>query len=182
MVPKYTLKRRFPKMTLNQRARILVLKLKKWSVSKIAREIKCDRKTVRNVWNKFERTQQITSSPNPGRPQKFKQEIRDKVVTASQAFPFWTARNVRDQCKLTCSVSTVKRFLRKAGLPAFRARTKNGLTDAHQVARLKFSNDYKDLDWKTVIFSDEKTVQNYYNGRKYVRRPRGQAWNERYVI
>ena len=67
-------------------------------------------------------------------------------------------------------------------MPAFCARTKNGLTDAHQIARLEFANQFKNLDWKKVVFSDEKTMQNYYNGKKYVRRPRGQAWNEKYVI
>lgn len=169
-------------MTLNQRALILVLKLKKWSVAKIALEVRCDRKTVRNVWNKFENTQQITSVRNPGRQRKYGQFIREKVVTTSEAFPFMTAREIRDELRIVCSVSTVKRFLREANLPAFRARTKNGLTEKHKIARLQFSTHHQQFDWNSVIFSDEKTVQNYYNGKKYVRRPRGQAWNERYVI
>ena len=33
-----------------------------------------------------------------------------------------------------------------------------------------------------LSFFQMKKLQNFYNGRTYVRRPRGQAWNERYVI
>ena len=179
---KYVPKQRFPKMTVDQKARILVLKTKKWPVAKIAREIKCDPKTVRNVWNKFEKTQTIATIPNPGRKRKYGTEIRNKVVSASEASPFSTVRQLRNDLRLMCSISTIKRILRKAGLPGYRARTKNGLTEAHKTARMEFANKHQDFDWKNVIFSDEKTVQNYYNGKKYVRRPRGQAWNERYVI
>ena len=169
-------------MTVDQRARILVLKLKNRSVAKIALEVKCDRKTVRNVWNKFENTQKISSVRNPGRPRTYGQYIRDKVVETSKASPFMTARDIRNQLKIVCSLSTVQRFLRNANLSAFRARTKNGLTDAHKAARLQFAKDHVTFDWEDVIFSDEKTVQNFYNGKKYVRRPRGQAWDERYVM
>ena len=70
--------------------------------------MKCDQKTVPNVWNKFEATQKITNAPIPGRPATYGSSVQDRVVTTSRAF--WTARKIRDELRLACSVSTVKRF------------------------------------------------------------------------
>ena len=181
-------KRQIPKLTVDQRALIVHLKANNQSISSIARQVKCVNKTVRNVLNKFENLQKVSSLPIPGRPRLYKAEVRQQIISACQQKPFYTVRQIRDALQRTYptqmypSVSTAKRILRKAGLPGFRARTKQSLSEKHMAARLAFAIKYRHLDWTKVVFTDEKTMQNYYNGKKWVRRPKGQAWNERYVI
>lgn len=99
--------------------------------------------------------------------------------------PFKIARDLRNSEHLNLrhvSVDTVKRKLRRLGLPAHIARNQNLLKTKHKNARIKFAEDRKNVDWTKVIFSDEKTLQNYCHARQYMRRPRNQASNPKYVI
>ena len=100
----------------------------------------------------------------------YKTNIREQIVSASKEKPFYTARRIRDALQQSNpqlrypSVSTVKKILQKSGLPGFRANTKQNLSENHMTARLKFAEEHKFFDWKKVVYSDEKTIQNYYNG------------------
>ena len=40
--------------------------------------------------------------------------------------------------------------------------------------RMTFTKDNASRNWNQVVFSDEKTVQNYFNGKKYIRRRPGE--------
>ena len=138
--------------------------------------------------NKFEKYQKVNTLPIPGRKAKFGTNVKDMIVSMFREKPFYTARQIRNgltsNIGFSCysSISTVKRVLRKAGLLGYRARTKQSISQKHMTARLDFANSFKEFDWTKILFLDEKTIKNHYNGRQYVRRPRGQTWNERYVI
>ena len=91
-----TPKRNIPKLTVDQRCLIVQLKAKNQSISSIARQVKCVTKTVRNVLNKFEKLQKISSLPIPGRPCRYKQDMREDIISACKRRPFHTVRQVRD--------------------------------------------------------------------------------------
>ena len=191
MVRKYIPKNHYPKLTLDQRSMIVDLKRQQelgvatWNNSSIAREVNCDPKTVRNVWKKRTESKKVTSVKQPGAKRILSDQERDRLWRASQAKPFAFARELRDDPQLflqRASVPTIKRELRKMGLPAFIPKLKNKLQKHHMTARKTFAENRLTLDWEKVVFSDEKTVQNVYSGRTWVKRPRGQSWNEKYVI
>ena len=191
MVRKYVPKNQFPKLNPDQRAMIVDLKRQQemgdrtWNNCSIAREVDCDPKTVRNVWNKWIESKKVTSVKQKGAKRILNDHQRNELLKASQAKPFAVARELRDDPSLplrNASVNTVKRELRRMGLPAYIAKSKNKLKQKHMDKREEFAKEKKDYDWNKVVFSDEKTVQNFYGGRQYVRRPRGQDWNEKYII
>ena len=84
------------------------------------------------------------------------------------------------------SVSTVRRSLNDSGLYGRVARRKPLLNDKHRRKRLDFAKRYQSWtseDWKKVIFSDESRFQLFYsNGRTYVRRRKGEEFNENCVV
>ena len=84
------------------------------------------------------------------------------------------------------SVSTVRRSLNNSGLYGRVARRKPLLNDKHRRKRLDFAKRYRSWtseDWKKVIFSDESRFQLFYsNGRTYVRRRKGEEFNENCVV
>ena len=191
MARKYTPKNKFPKLTADQRAKIVDLKRQQVSGAlkiidaQLAKEFNCDRKTIRNTWKKWNETGKVTSIKQPGRKRLLSSIDRQNLKKTCLHRPFQTARYFRDHPMLNlkkASVDTVKRELRKLGRPAFIARTRNKLQQRHKTARIKFAEEKMNFDWKKVLFSDEKIFQNFSNGRNYVRRPRGQAWNSKYVI
>ena len=127
----------------------------------------------------------MTSVKQPGKKRILSRIDRDNLKIACFHRPFETARYFRDHPVLNlkkASVDTVKRELRKLGLPAYIARRRNKLQQRHKTARIKFAEEKINFDWEKVLFSDEKIFQNFCNGRNYIRRPRGQAWNNKYVI
>ena len=191
MARKYTPKNKFPKLTADQRAKIVDLKRQqvtgvlKISDAQMANDFNCDRKTIRNTWKKWNETSKVTSIKQTGRKTLLNRIDRQNLKKACMHLPFQTARYFRDHPMLNlkkASVDTIKRELRKLGLPAFIARTRNKLQKRHKTARIKFAEEKLNFDWKKVLFSDEKIFQNFCNGRNYVRRPRGQAWKDKYVI
>ena len=182
MARKYVPKHSYSKLTVDQRARIVHLRDAGNSQVKISKDIGCTRSTVQNVLRKFDTTGRISSVKQPGRKSVLSKQNVMNLVNMCKTNLFAPGRILRDKLKLKCSVSTVNRKLRKAGLPAFVAKKKNLLQERHKIARKVFAQERKEFDWERVIFSDEKTMQSFYNARQFVRRPRGQAWNEKYVI
>lgn len=69
---------------------------------------------------------------------------------------------------------------------SFVAKLKNPLTNTAKAKRIKFvksiAERHEKLDYGRVVFTDEKTVQNFFNGRARVRRFRGQGWNEANIV
>ena len=186
MAPKYTPKNKFPKMTLDQPAAIVVLKsVGKESDRKIAQRFNCDPKTVRNVFQKWGKTGKVASVKQTGRKRFLNDSQRNDLKNACMQLPFKNARFFRDHEKLNLkhvSVDTVKRELRRTNLCAYVARNKDHLLPCHTVARVNFAEKHKEFDWKRVVFSDEKILQNHCNAKQYVRRPYGQAYQNKYVV
>lgn len=171
-----------PRMNPDIRTQIIAFAMQGMQKTKIAEKVQCSRGCVHYTLAKFKRTGKVTDLPSPNRKSVIKKEQLDKLIARCRQYSYASARELRDKEKLTCSISTVKRILKKYNLSGYRAVIKQKLSESHMQKRVEFANQMIADDWKNVIFSDEKTMQNYYNSRPYVRRPRGQAYNERYVI
>ena len=171
-----------PRMSPDVRAQIIAFAIQGMKKKKIAEKVGCSRGCVHYTLNKFKRTGKVIDLPSPNGKSVLSQVQVNKIVERSKQYSFASAREIRDKEKLSCSVSTVKRVLKKYDLNGYRAVTRQLLSATHMAERVKFAQGMLGKDWKNIIFSDEKSMQNYYNARPYVRRPRGQAFNERYII
>lgn len=111
--------------------------------------------------------------------------VKDLIEKAN-SLPFATLQELRFKCELPCHLSWISTILLKEGLRSFVAKLKNPLTNAAKAKRIKFvksiAERHEKLDYGRVVFTDEKTVQNFFNGRARVRRFRGQGWNESNIV
>ena len=86
-----------------------------------------------------------------------------------------------DISRRTVSRRLVDDFDLKAHKPAHKPR----LTQAMKSKRLAFAKKHVKWtiqQWQQVLFSDQCTVQQFTNRKRYVRRPSGKRFSERYTI
>ena len=110
------------------------------------------------------------------------QSRRDAFTTAVQIHRSLTGMNG----KARCSVRTVRNVLIKNNLNGRVAARKPYLTAAHKQARLhwaKAHKDWKEEEWRRVIFSDEISVQLIQRGgKRYCRRRPGERFRPSCLI
>ena len=138
---------------------------------------------VRNMWNKERR---VTTKKKPGPKRKVTQAMIEDLLEKANCQPFATLAELRFQCGLPCHLSWISTILIKAGLRSFVAKLKNPMTKAAKLKRIEFvktcMQQNEKLDFGQVVFTDEKTIQNFFNGRARVRRFRGQGWKEQNIV
>ena len=110
-----------PGMTPDIRAQIILMAMQGMKKTKIAEKVGCSRGTVHYTLTKFKRTGKVTDLPSPNGKSVFKKEQIDKLIARCQQYSYASARELRDKEKLICSVSTVKRVLKKFDLCGYRA-------------------------------------------------------------
>ena len=107
-------------------------------------------------------------------------EVLDFV--AADGFSYlWELKLMFD---LPYSLQQINLILKKHGLNTHTARQKTLITEEAKTKRKIFAEQHlaANTDWTQVMFSDEKTVQNFSNGIVKVRRFRGTAWQEKNII
>ena len=134
---------------------------------------------VERIW-KTER--RITDKPKAGPKPVYDQNEIQKFVDYSEKHPFATLAEIKSKFSLSYQLPRISTILRKRGLKTCVAKLKNPLTKKAKENRIKFANDYNSLNFDRVVFSDEKTVQNFCNGRVQVRRLRGKGYEEKNMV
>ena len=79
---------------------------------------------------------------------------------------------------------TVDRRLSESGLDSYVARKKPFISDKNIKTRLDWCVTYQHWtvdDWKRVLWCDEAPFTLSYHGRVFVRRPKGKAYDKRYI-
>ena len=61
------------------------------------------------------------------------------------------------------------------------AKLKNPMTKKAKETRVTLATDNEELDFG-LVFTDKKTVQNFYNSRARVRRLRGDVWKPKNML
>ena len=82
--------------------------------------------------------------------------------------------------------TTVRRYLRKNELYAFKPRRKPFLNENHKRTRLKWAKEHLTWsldDWRCAIFSDEGTFElGLHTLTTYIKRKRGEAFKPQYLL
>ena len=142
----------------------------------------CNRKTVYIVLKRY----QATGSPCPNLKVPHKKtsttpEIDAAIIQYSEKHPFEVASKVKETLDINASVDTVKRKLREAGLHGRKAAKKPSLTPHHKECRLLWAENRRFMDWDLIVFSDESMICTSDSGVIWVRRPRNQRFEQKYI-
>ena len=105
----------------------------------------------------------------------------EQLRNTSVAAPFKTPKVLKRELRLRCSIATIKRRLREMHLGGRRAATKTFLTPRAKEIRLQFAQQYKNFDWKRVMFTDEVKIETSAHGMTWVRRPPGTRYDPKYI-
>ena len=158
------------------------------SKAQMARECDVSPHTVQSI---ISRIKANPCNPNPmpvapprPRARAISQEVAVQIVAFSQEHPFATAHQIKREFQLACSVTTVMRRLRDAGIRCQRPARKSKLSPHHKQERLQFAQDHlPPFDWNRVLFTDEATISTALdNGVHWVRRRRGDRFMPKNVV
>ena len=153
----------------------------------IAEELGIRRQTVAAILKRADRTgapvvkikgvKKKTKSAPTLRSRVENQRLRDASIQS----PFKTPKVLKNELRLRCSLSTIKRRLRDFHLEGRKAAEKIFLTENAKAKRLAFCKKYKNLDWRRVMFTDEVKIETSKHGMNWVRRPANTRFDEQYI-
>lgn len=125
------------------------------SISNISRTLGVSRFSVRNVLNKYRRTQSVDNVHSGGRKRKLSASEERKVL--NQAKKGKTSPQIAQNLETKAGVRTLRRTIRSSGLRWLRNQTTDAITPEQAAKRVEFCHAMKDFNWKTAVFTDEKT-------------------------
>ena len=172
-----------------ERAQIVALHEKGLSERLSNQNMKKSKTAVHNAIAKFWNTGTYTTAKIFGRPRKNTPRDDHTIRRIAVPSPMSSASKIRssllakgtDISRRTVSRRLVDDFDLKAHKPAHKPR----LTQAMKSKRLAFAKKHVKWtiqQWQQVLFSDQCTVQQFTNRKRYVRRPSGKRFSERYTI
>jgi transposase len=152
----------------------------------VAEQLSCSRQTVAKWKRTYEQTGQVHEAVRSGRP-RITSELEDVALAAASAVqPFDTPRRLKGKLEMDASAHTIDRRLKEAELNGRVAIHTKELSEEHKRKRLSFAEGYRhwtEKNWERVLFSDEKLFYGAgFCGRVWVRRPPGEALNEKYCV
>ena len=171
------------------RAQIVALHKEGYSERLISQKIKCSKNAVHNAIVKFRITGTYSTAKKSGRPRKT--TPRDDLMIRRTAVrsPMSSASKIRSAL-LAKGTNISRRTLSRRlvddfGLKAHKPARKPRLTQAMKVKRLAFAKKHVQWtiqQWHQVLFTDESSVQQFTTRNRYVRRPSGKRFDDRYTI
>lgn len=155
---------------------------------KISHIIGVARATVGNIIRKNNQTGDVKRKVGSGRKRKTTKREDNIIVRTSKQDPFKSATQISEiistENNINVSHDTVNRRLIEAGLPSYVARKKPFISDVNIDKRLQWciNHQYWTVhDWKRVLWCDESPFTLSYHGRTFVRRPKGKAYDKKYL-
>jgi transposase len=130
-----------------------------WTNIRIAKKFKCRRNTVTDILEKYYRKKGIHDEDRSGRKRKISDKESKQLAAQAKKgkyIPELAARYTKRTGK-EVSYDTVRRAVKRTGKIYLRYHRVDKLTDDHIAARLEYAQDMKDFDYKSVLFTDEKT-------------------------
>jgi transposase len=166
-----------------ERAAIVVLAADGQSPSVIAAKLNCSPKAVRKWKEIYEDEGELEDAYKSGRKRLLTEEQMDVILEHATANPkSSTPREIKATYDFGCSAKTIRRALDDMGLFGRIAREVPPLNATHIKKRISFAEGYSEMDWSTVLWSDEMSIHCGPQGQTWVQRPIGEEWNPEYTM
>jgi transposase len=146
------------RLTPYQRWKIVFLKEQKKNNLTIAKEIQCNRNTVTDVLKRYEETGTVEERPGRGRKRKLSKKDQRKVfkkARSKKSAPTIAAELSKEG--ISVDETTVRRRLKEEEFFFLPPRKIQKLSIGHKKKRLAYAKEMKEADWKSVLFTDEKS-------------------------
>lgn len=162
----------------------LVLREQGESIRSIAKIVKCSSSMV------FQALRPRKTIETRGRPSKLSEKDKRALVRKAKENPFMSSRDLTHETAVAVSSRTIRRVLLESKLPARSHRKVPLLKPGHMKKRLAFAKMFhmpydplKEVkQWRNVLWSDETKINLFgMDGKHFVRRPKGEAYNPRYT-
>lgn len=137
------------------------------------------------MWiNRYDVSGNVDRLKPSGRPRITTPEQDYEIVQYLRENPFSTA--TRSAALQNVPYGIAKRRIRESEIRCHTAAREIKLTDRHRNERVQFArymlDEFGVPNFKDLIFSDEKTFRSDENHKKSVYRPKGQRFDERFVV
>ena len=130
----------------------------KWNASRIARYLKCDRKTVTYWLKRYQDTGNVDDEPKPGRNRKTTEKEDKRIAATFEQNPTLSLRSmtsISSKRGININKDTFRSRIIEAGFQNVAPTKKPLLSERHVNARLKWAEENTSTDWSQVIFTDE---------------------------
>ena len=135
-------------------------------------------------------TDSIKRKKGSGIASKTSKKQDSLIIRLAKKNPFLSSRRLSDLLSTDYSIelshTSVSTRLNEADLPSYISRKRPMISPTNQVKRLNFARkhvNWKKKQWQNTLFSDESPFSLFAScGRQFVRRPKSQALNPKYVL
>ena len=175
-----------PKISLENRHKVIFLNEEGKSQSEISRKLGISRCGIQQILKKHKETGKVSDKPRSGRPSKLSKtdtkylklsSLRDRRKSSREL-----SQNLAETSGVQVHASTVRRALIKEGLNGRVARAKPLLRKVNKTKRLKYARSHRNWtseQWKNVLWTDESKFEIFSSKRRqYVRRRNGESLKE----
>jgi transposase len=171
-------------LTLVERAAIITLHGVGWTGRDIAQELHCSDNTV-SLWvNRWSETHSLEDGERSGRPRCTTDDTDQEIGLYSDAHVNALPRDIVRELELPVSARTVRRRLNEINLHTYVQRKEHAFTEFDLRRRIAFAEGYanwKEAEWRRVLWSDHTLFTLDHQGREYVQRPPGKACDPKYL-
>lgn len=132
------------------------------NAEQVARKMRRDPTTIRRFLAKHKRTGKIENLPRSGRPEALNKQEKVALLKKATKERRKPLREIVDNLKLNCSLTTAGKTLHDAGIRSHIAAKKPFISESNAVARFRWCEKNKNksaYDWSRVIFSDETSME-----------------------
>lgn len=129
------------------------------SVRQIAKKMHISAATVQNTLCKFRETKTVHDRAGGGRKRKLSSQDEKKIVSKAKRGKSakQIAREYERETAKPISEHTVRRALKEHHLAYLKITPIPRLTNLQKEKRMKYAQDMSSVDWKSVLFTDEKS-------------------------
>lgn len=169
-----------PRVTRENRLRIVELSKQGKSLRAIAAEIGCTVATVLRVVHAYRDEGRIGDAARSSRS-RVTDDFQDLMIIAAVVDePFLSAGDIKRALGIPASEQTIRHRLHEAGLSCINSNTRRSLEPACRNARFNFASEYSSWtanQWQSVVFTNESTICCKWDTSKQSWRPL-QNWND----
>lgn len=142
--------------------------------NKIAKIVKCNRKTVTHWLQRWEETKDLFDRHRSGAPRKTTIEQDQVIVDMALGEMNATSKTIQVELEndgINVSQLTIQRRLKDAGLKYLKPLSKPLLSDWHRQQRLTWAKSMKNYDWSKVVANDETLIRLHATHKYTWQRP-----------